>query len=78
MVEWIFFDLGSTFLDEEAAYGYYIDKCLKKLESLDIEVSSDSYKKKMGGMLISRWTQFVRPGTILHRPNHVLYGQMKG
>ncbi|HFU3950292.1 TPA: HAD family hydrolase, partial [Streptococcus suis] len=34
-------------LDEEAAYGYYMDKCVKKLESLDIEVSSDSYKKKM-------------------------------
>lgn len=32
-----------TLLDEEAAYGYYIDKCVKKLESLDIEVSSDSY-----------------------------------
>ncbi|MGV3145074.1 HAD family hydrolase [Streptococcus suis] len=47
MIEWIFFDLGSTLLDEEAAYGYYIDKCVKKLESLDIEVSSDSYKKKM-------------------------------
>ncbi|HFI2692537.1 TPA: HAD family hydrolase [Streptococcus suis] len=47
MIEWIFFDLGSTLLDEEAAYGYYIDKCVKKLDSLDIEVSSDSYKKKM-------------------------------
>ncbi|HEL2401394.1 TPA: HAD family hydrolase [Streptococcus suis] len=47
MIEWIFFDLGSTLLDEEAAYGFYIDKCVKKLESLDIEVSSDSYKKKM-------------------------------
>ena len=47
MIEWIFFDLGSTLLDEEAAYGYYIDKCVKKLESLDLEVSSDSYKKKM-------------------------------
>ncbi|HFU3970148.1 TPA: HAD family hydrolase [Streptococcus suis] len=47
MIEWIFFDLGSTLLDEEAAYGYYIDKCVKKLGSLDIEVSSDSYKKKM-------------------------------
>ncbi|HFU4451721.1 TPA: HAD family hydrolase [Streptococcus suis] len=47
MIEWIFFDLGSTLLDEEAAYGYYIDKCVKKLESLDIEVSPDSYKKKM-------------------------------
>ncbi|MDG4516107.1 HAD family hydrolase [Streptococcus suis] len=47
MIEWIFFDLGSTLLDEEAAYGYYIEKCVKKLESLDIEVSSDSYKKKM-------------------------------
>ena len=47
MIEWIFFDLGSTLLDEEVAYGYYIDKCVKKLESLDIEVSSDSYKKKM-------------------------------
>lgn len=47
MIEWIFFDLGSTLLDEEAAYGYYIDKCVKKLESLDIEVSSDSYKQKM-------------------------------
>ena len=43
MIEWIFFDLGSTLLDEEAAYGYYIDKCVKKLESLDIEVSSDSW-----------------------------------
>lgn len=49
MIEWIFFDLGSTLLDEEAAYGCYIDKCVKKLESLDIEVSSDSYKKKMAG-----------------------------
>lgn len=47
MIEWIFFDLGSTLLDEEAAYGYYIDKCMKKLESLAIEVSSGSYKKKM-------------------------------
>ncbi|HEM5490609.1 TPA: HAD family hydrolase [Streptococcus suis] len=47
MIEWILFDLGSTLLDEEAAYGYYIDKCVKKLESVDIEVSSDSYKKKM-------------------------------
>ncbi|HFI0793676.1 TPA: HAD family hydrolase [Streptococcus suis] len=47
MIEWIFFDLGSTLLDEEAAYGYHMDKCVKKLESLDIEVSSDSYKKKM-------------------------------
>ncbi|HFI0468170.1 TPA: HAD family hydrolase [Streptococcus suis] len=47
MIEWIFFDLGSTLLDEEEAYGYYIDKCVKKLQSLDIEVSSDSYKKKM-------------------------------
>ncbi|MDW8705711.1 HAD family hydrolase [Streptococcus suis] len=47
MIEWIFFDLGSTLLDEEATYGYYIDKYVKKLESLDIEVSSDSYKKKM-------------------------------
>ena len=47
MIEWIFFDLGSTLLDEEVAYSYYIDKCVKKLESLDIEVSSDSYKKKM-------------------------------
>ncbi|MGQ7417733.1 HAD family hydrolase [Streptococcus suis] len=47
MIEWIFFDLGSTLLDEEAAYGYYIEKCVKKLESLDIEVSSDYYKKKM-------------------------------
>lgn len=36
-----------TLLDEEATYGYYIDKYVKKLESLDIEVSSDSYKKKM-------------------------------
>lgn len=50
MIEWIFFDLGSTLLDEEAAYGYYIDKCVKKLESLDIEVSSDSYKKENGGV----------------------------
>ncbi|HEM3598004.1 TPA: HAD-IA family hydrolase [Streptococcus suis] len=47
MIESIFFDLGSTLLDEEAAYGYHMDKCVKKLESLDIEVSSDSYKKKM-------------------------------
>ena len=47
MIESIFFDLGSTLLDEEATYGYYIDQCVKKLESLDIEVSSDSYKKKM-------------------------------
>ncbi|HFI0237470.1 TPA: HAD family hydrolase [Streptococcus suis] len=47
MIEWIFFDLGSTLLDEEEEYGYYIDKCVKKLQSLDIEVSSDSYKKKM-------------------------------
>lgn len=47
MIEWIFFDLGSTLLDEEAAYGFYIDKCVKKLQSLDIEVSADSYKKKM-------------------------------
>ncbi|HFI0403577.1 TPA: HAD family hydrolase [Streptococcus suis] len=47
MIEWIFFDLGSTLLDEEDAYGYYIDKCVKKLQSLAIEVSSDSYKKKM-------------------------------
>lgn len=29
MIEWIFFDLGSTLLDEEAAYGYYIDKCVE-------------------------------------------------
>ncbi len=43
MIEWIFFDLGSTLLDEEATYGYYIDKYVKKLESMDIEVSSDSY-----------------------------------
>lgn len=47
MIEWIFFDLGSTLLDEEDAYGYYIDRCVKKLQSLDIEVSADSYKKKM-------------------------------
>ncbi|HFH9839621.1 TPA: HAD family hydrolase [Streptococcus suis] len=47
MIEWIFFDLGSTLLDEEAAYRFYIDKCVKKLQSLDIEVSADSYKKKM-------------------------------
>ncbi len=47
MIEWIFFDLGSTLLDEESAYSYYIDKCVKKLQSLDIEVSADSYKKKM-------------------------------
>ncbi|HFI0404235.1 TPA: HAD family hydrolase [Streptococcus suis] len=47
MIEWIFFDLGSTLLDEEAAYGFYIDKCVKKLQSLDMEVSADSYKKKM-------------------------------
>lgn len=47
MIEWIFFDLGSTLLNEEDAYGYYIDKCVKKLQSLAIEVSSDSYKKKM-------------------------------
>lgn len=47
MVEWIFFDLGSTLLDEEDAYGNYIDRCVKKLQSLAIEVSSDSYKKKM-------------------------------
>ncbi|HEL1618996.1 TPA: HAD family hydrolase [Streptococcus suis] len=47
MIEWIFFDLGSTLLDEEAAYGFYIDRCVKKLQSLAIEVSVDSYKKKM-------------------------------
>ncbi|HFU4122555.1 TPA: HAD family hydrolase [Streptococcus suis] len=47
MIEWIFFDLGSTLLDEESAYSYYIDKCVKKLQSLDIEVSADSYQKKM-------------------------------
>lgn len=47
MIEWILFDLGSTLLDEEAAYSCYIDQCVKKLESLAIEVSSDSYKKKM-------------------------------
>ncbi|HFI0041538.1 TPA: HAD family hydrolase [Streptococcus suis] len=47
MIEWIFFDLGSTLLDEESAYSYYIDKCVKKLQSLDIEISADSYKKKM-------------------------------
>ncbi|HFI0631647.1 TPA: HAD family hydrolase [Streptococcus suis] len=47
MIEWIFFDLGSTLLDEEVAYRFYIDKCVKKLQSLDIEVSADSYKKKM-------------------------------
>ncbi|MDW8758776.1 HAD family hydrolase [Streptococcus suis] len=47
MIEWIFFDLSSTLLDEESAYSYYIDKCVKKLQSLDIEISADSYKKKM-------------------------------
>ncbi len=71
------FDLGSTLLAEEATYGYYIDKCVKKLESLDIEVSSDSYKRKWWSMLISRWIPFVRPGNILHRPSHVLCGQMR-
>ena len=41
---WFGFD---AFRWRGCAYGYYIDKCVKKLESLDIEVSSDSYKKKM-------------------------------
>ncbi len=46
-MEWIFFDLGSTLLDEEVAYRYYIKRCVKKLQSLGIEVSAQSYREKM-------------------------------
>lgn len=77
MIEWIFFDLGSTLLDEEAAYGYYIDKCVKKLESLDIEVSSDSYKKKMVEYAHKSLDPIRATCNILHRTSHVLYGQMR-
>ncbi|HFI0042103.1 TPA: HAD family hydrolase [Streptococcus suis] len=47
MIEWIFFDLGSTLLDEEVAYRYYIKRCVKKLQLLGIEVSEQSYREKI-------------------------------
>ncbi|MGT2742266.1 HAD family hydrolase [Streptococcus plurextorum] len=47
MIEWLFFDLGSTLLDEEVAYRYYIKRCVKKLQLLGIEVSAPSYREKM-------------------------------
>lgn len=42
-----FFDLGSTLLDEEVAYRYYIKRCVKKLLLLGIEVSEQSYREKI-------------------------------
>ncbi|HEM6113032.1 TPA: HAD family hydrolase [Streptococcus suis] len=47
MIECIFFDLGSTLLDEEVAYRYYIKRCVKKLLLLGIEVSEQSYREKI-------------------------------
>lgn len=47
MIEWIFFDLGSTLLDEKEAYRQYTKDCVRKLHVFGIGSSPDSYWKKM-------------------------------
>lgn len=43
MIEWIFFDLGSTLLDEEDAYVHYINQCVRTLNLLGLKVTVESY-----------------------------------
>ncbi|NQM30373.1 HAD family hydrolase [Streptococcus suis] len=47
MIEWIFFDLGSTLLDEEDAYVHYINQCVRTLNLLGLKVTVESYSEKM-------------------------------
>lgn len=47
MIKWIFFDLGSTLLDEELAYREYTEECVKMLDSLGMDISVSVYRGKM-------------------------------
>ncbi|MDQ8764784.1 HAD family hydrolase [Streptococcus ruminantium] len=47
MMEWIFFDLSSTLLDEEEAYSHYVKECVKRLQFLGRDGSFNFYCKKM-------------------------------
>lgn len=47
MVEWIFFDLGSTLLDEDRAYEEYRRRCVEELRGLGLEISLDAYREQM-------------------------------
>lgn len=47
MLKWIFFDLGSTLLDEKLAYREYTEECVKMLGSLGMDISVSVYRGKM-------------------------------
>ncbi|WP_249338961.1 hypothetical protein [Streptococcus suis] len=47
MIKWIFFDLGSTLLDEKLAYREYTEECVKMLGSLGMDISVSVYRGKM-------------------------------
>ncbi|HFI0056905.1 hypothetical protein ACHBGV_00790 [Streptococcus sp. A34] len=47
MIKWIFFDLGSTLLNEELAYREYMEECVKMLGSLGMDISVSVYSGKM-------------------------------
>ncbi|HFR3766561.1 TPA: hypothetical protein ACHVGS_001170 [Streptococcus suis] len=47
MIKWIFFDLGSTLLNEELAYRECMEECVKMLGSLGMDISVSVYSGKM-------------------------------
>lgn len=45
MIEWIFFDVGETLVDESDCYNEHFEKCCVSLNKLNIPITSFEYKK---------------------------------
>ncbi|MFA9414177.1 HAD family hydrolase [Streptococcus sp. E29BA] len=45
--KWLFFDIGSTLIDEEFAYKDFIKRCVHQLQEIGIEVDEQKFYDKM-------------------------------
>lgn len=45
MIEWIFFDVGETLVDESKCYHDHFEKCCVSLNKLNIPITSSEYQK---------------------------------
>ncbi|MGT2755554.1 HAD family hydrolase [Streptococcus ovuberis] len=47
MLKWVFFDIGSTLVDEEEAYQDFVKRCIERSSQYGIEISSKIFYAKM-------------------------------
>ncbi len=75
--KWLFFDVGSTLVDERKAYADFVDRCVGRLRNSGVEVSIESFSDKMvevakdgGDAIRGTWDLFAPKELVRPRWSH--------